>query len=474
MKKIILIVCFFMLTISVVNAQVGIRNFGSLQIYTGSSVTGWNDFTNTNTATLINNGTLYFKNNVTNNEPGMSAGTGSVYLNGTVVQSINGSATFKVNNLITDNISGIILNNNLSVSGAHTFSNGLIVTSSTPNYLIYEAGSSYSGNSDSRHINGWVKKMGNTNFVFPVGDASYERSVSISNLSLSGEFNCKYNTPTSNTINLFSPIAFVKANEYWQLDKVSGGTAQVILNWDHSKVAMDNVLIGDILSSLYTGGNWTSTGGSASGNVTTTGTITSNAIGSFGSLTFGYTSFPVPLKLLSFSAVRASGISFLKWVTENEYNVDHFDVQRSYDGINYSNIGNVVARNSNSTQMYDYEDHASLNGIAYYRIKSVDIDKKSSISKIVAVSENTLASNSFVILNPARSVITILNKSNESGPFEYSLYNTSGQLFLKGRTAIGINGGVAIPFSQKMSAGIYILEIKNDKITFLQKILVEK
>ncbi|HMK27878.1 MAG TPA: T9SS type A sorting domain-containing protein [Chitinophagaceae bacterium] len=457
-----------------VNAQQSFTNSGNLQIHTGASVSGSGNFTNTSSAVLINNGSFYVKGNISNDQSSMAAGTGTLYLNGSAAQSVNGSQTFKTYNLVTNNTAGITLNNNLSVNAVHTFTSGLITTSSIPNYLVYEAGSSYTGDNDSRHVNGWVKKYGTTNFIFPVGDTTYERVVGISNLSASSEINCTYNRPTGNTINLFSPLAMVKANEYWQMDKISGGTAQVTLNWDHSKVAMDNVLLIDILSSQYSAGYWRSTGGTASGNVTTTGTITSNALGSFGPLTFGYTAYPVPLKLLSFTAVRTSGTSFLNWVTENEQNVDHFDVQRSYDGNSFTTIGHVAARNSGSREVYDFEDHSALNGIAYYRIKSIDVDQKFSYSKIAAVSEYDQRSTNFVVLNPARNFITILNKSGEEGAFNYFLYNAAGQLSLKGNTNMGINGGVALPLPANISAGIYMLELSNGKIQFQQKILVEK
>jgi len=473
-RKIVLFLLFFV-TGYFTYAQTDLKNSDILFISSSTDTLFINgDFTNTSSGTLVNNGSFYVKGNISNDQSTMAAGTGTLYLDGSAAQSVNGSQTFKTYNLVTDNSAGITLNNNLSVSAVHTFTNGLIHSSLTPNYLVYEAGSSYTGDNDSRHVNGWVKKYGTTNFVFPVGNATYERVVAISNLPASSEFNCKYNTPTTNIINLFSPLAMVKPNEYWQLDKISGGTAQVTLNWEHSKVAMDNVLLIDILSSQYSAGYWRSTGGTASGNVTTTGTITSNALNTFGPFTFGYTAYPVPLKLISFNAVRVSGTSFLKWVTENEQNVGHFDVQRSYDGNSFTTIGQVTARNSGSGEEYGFEDHSSLNGIAYYRIKSIDMDGRFSYSKIAAVSEYDLRSSSFVVLNPARNFITILNKSGEEGSFNYFLYNASGQVLLKGNTDMGINGGAALPLPANISAGLYMLELSNGKIQFRQKILVEK
>jgi hypothetical protein len=405
----------------------------------------------------------------------MATGSGTLYLNGSSTQFINGSQVFKTYNLQTNNSAGITLDNDLSVSGIHTFTGGLITSSSIPNYLIYEAGSSYTGDNDSRHINGWVKKIGNTDFIFPVGDATYERVAGISNLSASSEFNCKYNTPTNNTVNLFSPLVQVKANEYWQIDKISGGNAKVTLSWDHNKVAMDDVLIADIMTAYYNGSNWTDAGGigTATGNVTTTGSVISNAVSSFGSITLGYYSYPVPLKLLSFTASRRSGISYLRWITDNEQQVDHFDVQRSYDGINYSSIGNKPARNSGFREQYDFEDYSLFNGFAWYRIRSIDRDGKFSFSRIAVVSETDLLSTSFIVMNPVRTAITIFNKTGMDGNFDYRFVNSAGQLILQGRINMKNNVGIVLPLPSQTASGIYFLELSNDRTQFRKKLMVE-
>ncbi len=457
-------------------AQEVFRNNGNLQIHSGASVTGFGAFTNTAAAALTNNGSFYVRGNVTNDQSSIAVGTGTLYLNGSGVQAVGGSQPFRTNNLVTDNSAGITLNSNLSVSGLHTFTNGLIATSATPNYLIYEAGSSHTGGNDGRHVNGWVKKYGNTDFVFPIGDATYQRTTAISNLSATSEFNCHYYITTQNIFNLASPVVQVKANEYWQLDKISGGSAQVTLNWDHSKVPMDNILLTDILVSPYPGSNWIDGGGAttATGNPTTTGSVTSNAINVFAPITLGYETFPVPLKLISFSAERRQGASTLHWITENEQNVSHFDVQRSYDAVNYSTIGNTTAHNRSQQENYFFDDRTPLKGFAWYRIRSVDMDGKFSYTRIAVVSENDFQSSSFVVLNPVRNAVTVFNKTGRDGLFYYRLYNSGGQLLLKGNVGMASNGGAALQLPPQTAAGIYILELSNDKTQFRQKVMVER
>ena len=475
MKRIILPISILLFSIYT-NAQQAFNNNGNLQIHTGGSITGFGNFTNTSSGVMINNGSLYVKGNITTDQPSMSAGSGTLCLNGTLAQSVSGTQGFKTYNFNSDNTAGITLNNNLSVSGVHTFTNGLIASSATPNYMVYEAGSSFSGATDSRHVTGWVKKIGSTNFSFPAGDATYLRTAEVVNLSAISEINCHYYTPTANVFSLTSPLVQVNANEYWQIDEISGGTAQVNLNWDNSKVAFDNVMLSEIRVAYYSGSSWRSGGGTATGNVMTTGNVTSWIGSSFSSpMTFGYSAdVLLPLTLISFTGERRTGTSYLHWVTDNEKGADRFEIQRSYDGITFFTIGHTAARNSSRQEHYYYEDHSPLQGIAYYRIKSVDTDSKFIYTKTVAVTENQFQNNSFLVLNPARSVITVFNKSGFDGLFDYRLFNTGGQLVLKGNVNMGLNGSAVLPLPVQSAAGIYVLELSNSRTQFRQKILVEK
>lgn len=468
------VLLYLLLVYESIEAQTGIQNSGNLQVHSGGSLSSGLNFTNTNTAVLVNNGSIYLRNSLTNDEASMTAGSGTLYLNGSSAQSVNGSAIMRTNNLVSDNSSGITLNNDLSISGTHTYSNGLIHTSATPNYLIYESGSAHSGSTDSRHVTGWVKKIGNSDFNFPVGDNTYLRSVALSGITSVSEFNCHYYTPTQNIYNLFSPLVKVKGNEYWQIDKVSGGSANVTLNWDHAKVPVDNILLADIRVGHYTGGNWTDAGGSASGDVTTTGTVTSNAVSTFSPFTLAYVSFPIPIKLLSFTGWRKTGVTYLHWVTENEQDVSHFAVQRSFDGVSFTTIGNVTARNRGIKEIYSFDDLTGFTGVAYYRLSSIDNDGSYSYSKVIIVSETALTGSAFVVLNPIRSSITIFNRNAPAGMYAYSLFSSSGQMILKGDISLGSNAAGIIRLPVKIPYGIYTLQLVNEKVKFYQQVLVER
>jgi hypothetical protein len=472
MKKNLLLLSL-LFACKLVMSQTAATNTGILYV-TGSSdiLFAGSDFTNNSGSALTNNGQLYIKGNLTNNQSAMAIGTGTLYLNGSSAQSVNGSQSFKTYHLNTNNGAGITLNNNLSVSGIHTFASGIITTSATPNYLVYEAGSSYTGDADSRHVNGWVKKFGTTNFAFPVGTATIERTAGITNLSVSSEINAIYRQPTTNIYNLQGPLVQVQDKEYWQIDKISGGTAQIALNWDNSKVTFPPVLVTDIRVAYYTGSLWTNQGGSATGSYLTTGSVTSNVVGSFGPFTFGFVSIPLALDLINFTAERKANYTRLNWTTAHEQGVDHFTIERSDDAVQFYGITKVTARNTGNAESYSSNDYAPIRNIAYYRLRSVDINGKEKLSAIVSVKAENSGNLLTLVINPVHDQVILAASSELNGVFDYRLHAIDGKLMQEGNLTIQNGGQYTLSLKGNFEPGTYTLEVSNKIENFRYKLVV--
>jgi hypothetical protein len=438
-------------------SQVAVTNTGILYIKTNSDIFyAASDFTNSSSAALTNNGSLYVKGNLSNGQSSMSVGSGTLFLNGTSAQSVNGSQSFLTYNLNSNNSAGITLNNNISVSGTHTFNAGIITTSATPNYLIYESGSSYTGASDAKHVSGWVKKIGNTNFTFPVGSNTYLREITLQNLSVSSEFDAQYSGATFNATSVQYPIASMNPMEHWTVNKIFGGNAQVQLSWDSSKVPFPNYLVSDLRAALYSGSQWINEGGTATGSVATTGTITSNSLSSFGRMAIGSISFPLPLKFIGISAVVENSSVRVKWKTANEIAVENYNVQRSADGINFLTIATINAKNGD-LQSYDYLDMYLPSSKLYYRVRSNDFDGKGSYSGTVAVRLND-SQKMILVNNPAGNAIQLSTQNMPSSLYFYELVNSMGQVCKKGSFSCEGSTLVTIPVDA-VSRGSYTLVI---------------
>jgi hypothetical protein len=450
----------------------GIANNGNLQIHTGANMAAFVNFTNASIGGLVNNGTFYLRANVTNNRASMNPGTGVTIFNGTSAQSVNGTEPFRVYDVTTNNSNGITLNNDLSVNAAHTFTAGIITSSSTPNYLIYENTATYSGSTDNAHVNGWVRRTGSTNFIFPVGNATYLRPIAVSNLSASSTFNAQYAGVTTNTANVLPDLVTVDPYEYWFVNQVSGGTAQVDMNWNNSKVTFPSYMLASIRVANYTGGMWTNMGGNATGNVATTGSITSSSIGSFGAFTFGSLNFSLPLNFLGVSAKRQEHYTIVQWKTADEYYVDHYEVERK-DSRNttFFRIAGIPA-NNNVINNYETEDHLPLEGTAFYRIRSVDRDGKHTYSKIVAVSDKGDGSMA-VINNPARSTIFISVNGVPKGNYVWQLLDASGRIVEAGQMLLDGQSVIEIPVPAKATKGLYLVKVRNGLFEFADKVIIQ-
>ena len=152
---------------------------------------------------------------------------------------------------------------------------------------------------------------------------------------------------------------------------------------------------------------------------------------------FSEGNFILPVNLISFTAKNTGNSNLLEWITTNEINNDHFDIERSADSFRFEKIGKVNANNTTAPQKrYDYKDQQPLTNINYYRLKQVDIDGKFQYSKVVSVTNHK--TNFVVYPNPANDVIKILGANSN---FEVIIYNILGKEVLRSsQTNIIITG----------------------------------
>ena len=116
------------------------------------------------------------------------------------------------------------------------------------------------------------------------------------------------------------------------------------------------------------------------------------------------TNIVLPLSLLEFTGKLVQNDVQLYWKTGNEINTSHFELQRSDDGQAFSSIGTVQPGRTN----YAYTDLNvfTTKSIVFYRLKSVDIDGKFTLSSIIRLSGQQLLTM-IVFPNPVQDVVSI-------------------------------------------------------------------
>jgi hypothetical protein len=96
--------------------------------------------------------------------------------------------------------------------------------------------------------------------------------------------------------------------------------------------------------------------------------------------------FTLPVELIIFEAKELSGSNaFLHWTSAYEKNAEYFSVEKSLDGLNFTEIGTVKARgNSSGIVNYEYSDF-QFNESSYYRLKITDADGSFKYSKTIGL-----------------------------------------------------------------------------------------
>jgi Secretion system C-terminal sorting domain len=181
----------------------------------------------------------------------------------------------------------------------------------------------------------------------------------------------------------------------------------------------------------------------------------------------------LPIELQSFTAQKNTNSNKLTWITATEKNVNRFEVERSFNGVNeWIKIGTVKATgNSDIDRQYTYNDEAPST-ISYYRLRSIDNDGKEDVSKVINVSRGI---NKFQIAsitpNPTKDNATIRIESPKDEEVLLTLSDLSGRIVLtqkqfttEGESSININ-------MASLSNGLYFLTLKNSEQVLVSKLI---
>ena len=183
----------------------------------------------------------------------------------------------------------------------------------------------------------------------------------------------------------------------------------------------------------------------------------------------------LPVKLSYFAAKKVNEQQVqLNWATTAENNTKEFIIQRSADGVNFSEMTKVSAKGNSSIEVkYNCYDYTPLAGRNFYRLITMDMDGLKSFSEIVLINMNiTVDSKASLDIypNPAKDVVTV-NLNN------LSIYNNSVSVTdLNGATVIRkeAQNGSAIKLNvSQLQPGVYMVKVVGTDGTVTQgKIMV--
>ncbi|MFC2086477.1 T9SS type A sorting domain-containing protein, partial [Bacteroidota bacterium] len=414
--------------------------------------------------------------------------SGRVTLDGNTDQTIDNSndETFYDLYIVKPLGGGVTLaaGTDITVSNYASFQKGVIDAATNSCLVSFPAGSSTNGGDNDSFIDGQAKKTGNTDFSFPLGDASVWAPIDISSIvgwSGTEYFTSQYfYSAAPNSSSLGSGIDHISAAEYWDLSpSVDPTTTDVTLYWkDGTRSGIDN--LSELIFVHYETTQWE--------NMTTglvkSGTVSSGSIkatwSSFseGTLGSGGGDNPLPVELINFYGEVIDEQVNLFWTTASEIDNDNFEIERSEDGIHFETIANIDGYGyANELKHYKYTDKNPLYESIYYRLKQNDFDGISSYSDIINVTykRNSELYNTLLYPNPASTdkLNISLNGFYDINQIEIIIIDKLGNQVHSQNLILDFVSVNKIIDISKLDPGIYfVFGFNNEDILFKKKLII--
>ena len=179
----------------------------------------------------------------------------------------------------------------------------------------------------------------------------------------------------------------------------------------------------------------------------------------------------LPVVLNLFNGFANAGTNQLYWNSVTETGTDYYQLEKSADGKNFTDIAKVKALgNSTSSKDYTYPDENVGSQDWYYRLRMVDLNGAVNYSNIIKIARNSNKSLLSVYPNPATEKIVVAHNKMQNA--QLNIYNLQGQLVYTEKlnpttvaTEININ---------KFSNGYYSIIINDDNTIYKTKFIKTK
>lgn len=186
-------------------------------------------------------------------------------------------------------------------------------------------------------------------------------------------------------------------------------------------------------------------------------------------------SAPFPVEWLGFEAkLTLNGVG-LEWETASEFNRDYFEVERSYDTLDWQTIGIVQATGSqNRMSHYEFKDGEIPAGKTYYRIREVDFDGHYSFSEVLEVSLFEGEENSWQIFpNPTTGRISLVPRFDMTQRARrIVVQDMRGATVMEENNPEWSSNHYSLDLHE-LPAGIYIVRVASESGVFINRISKE-
>ena len=427
--QILFFLCFSIL--GTLSAQIDVVNDGLFFVKDSQLVHINGNFSNFS-SDFKNRGTFGLTGNLVNEARVFNQGAGIFRFYGPKEQSLFLYQAFSTYDLDVNNPDGITMmgSSSLQLFNHLSFSDGIIRTNYS-SMLSFEPFAYYSNASDFAHIDGPMRRLGSTDFVFPVGKGGILRAPSVTDLAGLTKFQVEYFnqghpiTETDNTLNA------VNEEEYWEIRQVEGfSTGRVTIPYEEGTGPFPN--IDEVKIAFLDTAQWVKIESRPDGASPSMGIISENLLNQFKYFTTAQNRLARDQITLAVEQNEECEIS-VNWVLPPEFVADTYEIQRSFDSLSFMKIGEVEG---SSVPSGDYTVQWFVDPLLYkeekiyYRLKIYYSDGNHTYSNIPVLENKCIFEDCVIFPNPVSTFenLKLRMESDEVKELEVSIWTSLGRL----------------------------------------------
>lgn len=184
----------------------------------------------------------------------------------------------------------------------------------------------------------------------------------------------------------------------------------------------------------------------------------------------------LPTSLITFNGHLNINKVDLVWKAANEVNAASYVIERSVDGINFTDIGSRDADGTaGGIANYAYSDLDVLKQpslVLFYRLRIVDQDARFSYSNAIPVSLASVTGRMMVSPNPVSDVANVTAIAIADGKATWKLVDANGRTVSAGQQDLRKGNNFFTINMHKFGAGVYVLYINGKNIE--QQVKIQK
>jgi hypothetical protein len=172
----------------------------------------------------------------------------------------------------------------------------------------------------------------------------------------------------------------------------------------------------------------------------------------------------LPVHLIAFQGnMNKNNKVTLNWTVADNEIASNFEVERSFNGKDFTTVGVVFASEKMGTENYMFYETTSGTDKVMYRLKMIDKNHEVNYSRILIFQlKSTTTNNIKIIGNPVNDKLTFSYTSPATQIIDVKVYDISGRVLLNKKVnSLEGSNMISLPLSSTFKAGMYVVEVNN-------------